>query len=558
MHSLIDTAGERIASGLKRKSVTTCSSWTMIYRVMGKPFPGKWEFTHHPWALGMHDCTPKGRGIGQKSAQMAFTETGLNKVFYKIDIHGISCLYILPASKPDSSDFSTSRFDPALELSPHLDNLFSDVKNIGHKRAGSASLYLRGSRSRNQLKSIPAGLIIFDEVDEMVQKNIFLADERASGQHEEDVEEWYFSTPTVDGFGINGLFEHSTQGHYVFQCPHCSRFTELVFPECLTVIGDSEHDTRIQESFIFCKECRHPLDHSTKTEWLKEKKMGGNAHWVSSFTNRMDDGFYINQLYSMMVHPWKIARLKFQSETSPEAEQELWNSKGGLPHIVKGAKLSLAQIDSCISNHKKTSASGVGEFVTMGVDVGKHLHYEIDKWTLNAFNTSPDINLRSMATVLDEGTLEHFEELDALILNFGVIFTVIDANPERRKALEFAQRFWGRVRMCFYARGISGKNITDKDEEHIILVDRTSWMDLGLGRVRRGHIQYPIDLSIDYKKHLQEPVRVYQKDADGNPIGRYVTRENVPDHFAHARVYAEIALPLGVKLSTSQDMGSIL
>jgi len=121
---------------------------------MGQPFPGPWSFKYHPWAKGMHDCTAEIM-VGQKGAQLCYTEVGLNKSYYNIDVLGNSVLYVLPASTPDAADFSTSRFDPALELSPHLASLFSDVKNIGHKRAGSANLFIRGSRSRNQLKSIP-------------------------------------------------------------------------------------------------------------------------------------------------------------------------------------------------------------------------------------------------------------------------------------------------------------------------------------------------------------------------------------------------------------------
>ena len=103
-----------------------------------------------------------------------------------------------------ATDFSTSRFDPALELSPHLNNLFSDVKNVGHKRAGSANLFVRGSRSESQLRSIPAGVLIFDEVDVMVQRNIILALERASGQVHKLF--MFLSTPTIDNFGINDCF----------------------------------------------------------------------------------------------------------------------------------------------------------------------------------------------------------------------------------------------------------------------------------------------------------------------------------------------------------------
>ena len=122
-HNLEKVLREQIHSGLKRKAVTTCSRWAEKYRVMGKPFPGPWTFDHHPWARDMCDAT-EDLVIGQKAAQMAFTEVALNKVFFTIDIKGVSCMYILPASKPDANDFSTSRFDPALEMSEHLSSIF--------------------------------------------------------------------------------------------------------------------------------------------------------------------------------------------------------------------------------------------------------------------------------------------------------------------------------------------------------------------------------------------------------------------------------------------------
>jgi len=522
---------------------------------MGAPFPGKWSFDHHPWLREMHDCECE-MMVGQKAAQMGYTETALNKVFFNIDIRGLNAMYVLPAAKPDASDFSTSRFDPALELSPHLTNMFSNVKNIGHKRAGSANLFLRGSRSRNQLKSVPAALMIFDEVDEMVQKNITLGEERASGQQEDTVQFFYLSTPTIDEFGINGYYKNSTQEHFFFKCPHCSRLTELTFPECLVITADSLTDPKIRDSYLVCKECKATLDHYDKLNWLKDVATGGTSRWVKAYSDRMSRGFQVNQLYSMVVQPWKIALSSLRAETNPEDEQEFHNSKLGKTHTVKGAKLDPQDIEACVGTHKKSS-SKQGGLVTMGVDVGKWLHVEIDEWFLDG-KPSVDINLVAKCRVLFEGKVKNFEELDNLMLEYSVTKCVIDANPERRKALEFAQRFWGHVRMCFYGNSVSGKTIIVKpEEEHSITVDRTTWLDLSLGRVRRKAISLPVDTSLEYKSHLQAPVRLYKKDKDGNPVGSYVAG-NKADHFAHARNYAEMALPLAVSLMTSQDVRNLL
>ena len=556
-HNLAKLCATRIGEGLKRRTITTCSKWAENYRVMGQPFPGLWKFNHHPWAIEMHNCDSE-MMVGQKAAQMAYTETALNKTFFVMDVKGLSVMYVLPASKPDASDFSTSRFDPALELSPHLTNMFSNVKNVGHKRAGSANLFIRGSRSRSQLKSVPAALMIFDETDEMVQENIPLAFERTSGQAEEDIQIFLLSTPTIDKYGINAYFIDSTQEHYFFQCPHCSRFTELV-EECLIITADSIGDAEIRNSHIICKECKHILDHASKIDWLVDRSMGGSAHWVAQKTDQMARGFQINQLYSMVMPPYKIAISKINAETNPADEQEFHNSKMGTTHTVAGAKLSDVHISECMKDFKKLEICPHDALVTMGVDVGKWLHVEIDQWFFERGGIpSTDVNLMATARLVWEGKVKDFEELDVLMSQYGVNFCVIDANPERRKAVEFAQRFWGHVRCCFYGNNVSGKTIhLHAEEEHTVTVDRTSWLDLSLGRVKRKALHLPIDLSLEYKDHIKAPVRVYRKDKNGNQVGSYVTG-NEADHFAHARNYAEIALPLAAGLMTSQSIKGVV
>ena len=543
---------EQIVSGLKRKSITRCSAYAEAYRMMGKPFPGPWTFGHHPWLKGIHDCVAPSI-IGQKSAQMGYTEVALNKVFKAVDIDGVSVLYVLPASTPDASDFSSARFDPALELSQHLSNLFTDVRNVGHKRAGSASLYIRGSRSRSQLKSIPVGLVIIDEKDEMVQENVAMIFERMSGHEEKN--NFQISTPTIDNFGINIDFKISTQASWFFKCPCCGRRTRLVFPDCLVLGTEDITDQKLKDTHLICKECKGTLHHEDKFNFLSLE----NADWVQAYTDRDIEGFHINQLYSMTVKPWEIAHLFLKARSNPADEQEFYNSKLGLPHVVEGARVLEQDIIDCTKTFSKVARAPENSLITMGVDVGTFLHYEIDQWFLDENALGNDVSLLAKPRILNEGKIVNFEDLDELMHRFMVQACVIDANPERRKALEFAQRFWGRVRMCYYGNNIGhSKQIHLHDEdEHSLTVDRTSWLDVSLSRFRSNKISLPIDLSIEYKQHIKAPVRVYEKDKNNNPVGRYITG-NEPDHFAHSRNYAEIALPLAANLSMAYDLGKIL
>jgi hypothetical protein len=538
---------DRIAAGLSRKSIQSCSAWATKYRVMGKPFPGAWNFAHHPWLRAMHDAKDE-LIVGQKSAQMGYTEVALNRSFYAIDVLGESVLYILPASTPDATDFSTSRFDPALELSPHLANLFSDVKNIGHKRAGSANLFIRGSRSRSQLKSLPVSTIIEDELDEMVQENVALAQERTSGQLTKSI--YQISTPTIENYGINQSFRNSSQDHFFFPCPHCSRSIELTFPDCLVITTDDWTSDAIYGTHLICPACRHELAHDQKADYLSR------ADWVPTHKGKTARGFHINQLYSSTVRPFDIGIAWLKAQTNPSDEQEFYNSKLGLTHAVKGAKIDDAMLAKATGQHKNGAKARSGTLVTMGIDVGKWLHYEITENIL--VGVGHDINILSHARVVHHGKCLNFEELDLLMHQYGVNYCCIDANPERRKALEFAQRQFGRVKMVFYGVGINSKNISmHSDEECTITVDRTSWLDVSLGRFKNEKISLPIDVDLEYKNHLKALVRIYAKDQQGNPVGKYVCG-NEDDHYAHARNYSEIALAMAAGLFQSQNTDSPL
>lgn len=537
---------ERISLGLKRKAITSCSTWAETYRVMGGDFPGPWSFKYHAWAREMHDCECEFM-IGQKAAQMAFTETAMNKVFYNMDMRGVSCLYVLPAKNPDAANFSTSRFDPALELSEHLRKMFVDVKNIGHKRAGSANLFIMGSRSRSQLKSNPVGLAIADEVDEMVEDNLPLIFERMSGQLKKQA--FFLSTPTADNCGINAYYKQSTEEHWFFKCPHCSRSIEFVFPQSLIVCGDSNIDPAVKLSHFICTECKATIGQEEKVIAVS----GGL--WVPNYQNRDSRGFYVNQMYSVAKDAAHLAKKVIAARYNIADEQELYNSSMGLPHITEDARINDKMIENCIGDYQEyTSHAGMsGYFITMGVDVGKFIYYEIDMWI--PVSAGSDVNLVSIPKVAKTGYVTTFEELDDIIYNYQVCFVVIDANPERRKAIEFSNRFPGHVKLCFYGNGVNGRTINEHDNgENTITVDRTTWMDLAINRFKTARIKLPTNISGEYKSHIKEPIRVAEKDADGNIVGRYVTEQNKHDHLAHARTYAEIALTLSAGIATSHDI----
>jgi hypothetical protein len=313
------------------------------------------------------------------------------------------------------------------------------------------------------------------------------------------------------------------------------------------ITADHKDDPRIKDTHLICSKTKLELPHETKREWLTVD----NTLWVPKTPDFEARGFHINQLYSIVKHPSKVAESYLRGLIDKVSEQEFYNSRLGLPHVVEGAQINSHQIDQLLTKRSKTDAPPEGRIVTMGVDQGSWLHYEIDAWNFKSLG--PDLNMSAECELLTEGKCKHFHELDTLMKQWQINGCVIDAQPERRMAYEFAVRFWGFVRMCFYAQGQKGKRISmGTEEEHTIVVDRTSWLDTALNRFHTRTISLPQDLSGEYKSHIQNIIRHYKRNNAGDSIAEYV--HNGDDHFAHARCYSELALPLAASIQTNKDI----
>lgn len=553
---LIAEFRQTIIEGLKSKTLTSCSRWAAHRRIMGEPFPGPYTWKYHPWVKDMHD-SEAGFNTAMKSAQAGVTEVGINRAFYVIDQLKRDVLYVLPTSIV-ASDFSKARFSVALKHSPYLASVFTDTNTVNLKQAGTCNLYIRGSRGDSNLVSIPVSEMILDEVDRMDQKQIWLALERLSGQTRKCV--WAISTPTIPNYGIHKLYKNSTQEHFVFVCPSCSRWTELVWPDCVEIIGETIYDPRCHESFLKCKECKNKLDHRGKPDWL-----GKTGRWEVFAKNANPDhrGFHINQLYSFTVSPGELVVAYHRGMGDEAANKEFHNSKLGLPFIGEGAQITDDMIDSgCIGNHTSNSDRpkvGGRRLITMGVDQGKYSYYVVCEWFVDQL--SNDINIAAHCKVLAFGKFheDDWHILRELMREFQILACVIDADPQINEARRFAKEFPGYVYLSRYRRGKTAKEIGISEENSgapIATVDRTNWLTASLGRFRTKRITLPRDISLEFREHMKSLVRTYEPDETGNPVATFV--DTGPDHYAHALNYAEIALPLAASISTGKNVEKFL
>jgi len=521
------------AAALRRKAVSTATRWTRQYRYSKA---GPWSFDKHPWTVEMTD--EDGDWVGMKAAQMGFTEVCLNRAFFMIDIRHVSVLYILPSKTPDATDFSSDRFDGALELSSHLSSLFSDVKNVGHKRAGSVNLYLRGARSRSGLKSIPAGLIVYDEFAEMAKDMVILAEERSSGQeYSQDIR---ISTPTIPGDNIDEEFATSSQELFEFQCPHCSSWEHLEHDNCLKICGDSPNDPDIKRTHIYCPNCHTEIPHEKKALYFSHE----NTRWTPSRSNYTKRGFRIPQFYSFSLEPWKIARLVMMAQSNPAAEIELFNSKYGLAKEAKGSRVDGSAYETC-KNYELQAGDYPNDFdfITVGIDVGRLFHIVVNAVSvLNSWDGDPDTYASNCRTHhITAYTVKDEDEVIADLKKWRPICFCIDANPEERAAKKITRSFApGIGYRVQYAVNRTTPIAGQKDD--FILAGRTFWLDTYLAKYRqpKEKLSLPGNITLEHKTQVQNIVKHYSRTDTGEYGAKYISQG--ADHFGHASNYAEIAI----------------
>jgi hypothetical protein len=116
---------------------------------------------------------------------------------------------------------------------------------------------------------------------------------------------------------------------------------------------------------------------------------------------------------------------------------------------------------------------------------------------------------------------------------------------------------------------VTAKEISVSDDDNfspIATVDRSNWFSAALGRFRQPRrILLPRDVSMEYREHIQAPIRTYVREGSAedikkrqsdNLVAKYISTG--PDHYALARVYSEIALPFAASLTSGEDIAKFL
>ncbi len=448
-----------------------------------------------------------------KAAQIGGTTWAILRSVHAC-LTGLNVIYFFP-TRTDVLEFSKSRVGPLLAENPFLSRLMTDTDTAGLKRIGDAHLYLRGMQSSVGMKSVPADMVVFDELDETSPAAKAMALERLAHSDYKRVIE--LSNPSLPDYGIDEQFEKSDQRHWTLRCPACGEWTAL----------DKEFPQKLGQ------EVRILLPQADGTCARACPKCGSElqpavGEWVADFPNRVIHGYRISQLFSSTVDPGEILT-EYRTTRFPD---RFYNLKIGIPWADLGRRLDMASVLALCGEVSMEESAREG-YCVMGVDTGRDLHVVI--LCDDGDRDSEERRLVHLAVC------HSFEDLDELMVRFKVNRCVIDGLPETHATREFARRHPGRVCLNFFNEHQRGSPHWDI-EAMILQVNRTEALDASRTAVREKQVVLPRRSALieEFAKHMAADAKILEEDDEtGGKRYRYVRTGT--NHFSMAFTYAWLA-----------------
>lgn len=509
-----------------------------------------WSFKDHEYQLGLLTDTTNHQAW-QKCSQVGASEISVRMMLGMLAVmKALTAIYTLPTTG-FARKFAKGRIDPVVDNSKLLKALRNnDVDSSELKQFGNSFLYLVGSFGQSSAISVPAQALFKDEVDFSNQTVLTTFNSRLG--HAKDggiVRE--FSTPTVNGFGINKAFVDGSQAFYTVKCSHCFDWVAPDFMRDVEVPGfdgtifEFEKDdlrnskVKVDEAFLRCPSCQSPL--------VWDDFLNPNLRqWVHTHPDREKHSYQIQPFDVAAVNP--LHRTLRQIDEY-ERKKDWVNFKVGQPYEDAENSFIGKLIDENTSGSGAVVPDGTENVVKLakgcciGVDVGK------TSWVVIGYphDDKPGYKVIHRERIRQDGENYLVRRLKFLTECFGVTKGVIDAGPDFTSSSMIVQQSkTNQWFACYYTRnplGGSLESINVNEEEGIIKSFRTGTFDELVKRCNSGMITYTESPdSVLFKDHLTSMKRVETKNEMGDIVVSWVATDD--DHYAHALNYCNMAYNL--------------
>lgn len=486
-----------------------------------------------------------------KSSQVGITTISIAKVLYLTHINdekiwsslfgrrkktkGISVIYTMPTAN-DVSDFSATRFKPMVSSSPILIEMMggkAGVDAVTRKTIGDSYIYFRGTKKEGQAITIPADLIVNDELDFSTPSVVEVLDSRLT--HSDLKWWWKFSTPSIPNYGIDAEYRKSNQYHFVVRCLHCNKRQEIKYPR--NVNRKKIRGNRIR--FWGCIKCGKELNRI-------------QGVWEARYPNRAYHGYMIPPTICPWIQPDDIERSKKKYKN----EKSFQNYALGRAYSTGADVLSRELMLSRMEVGRPFNPM-LDTLTFMGVDQGDVQHYVIARMVNNR------------REILKVGTTRSFDQIAALIKDWNISKCVMDALPNKVPATKMAKDHYGRLLLAFYKDFDEEFDVKEsKNIKYGLILDRTNTLDMTAASWREGEsvvilnqagMERMYDDPSGNEAFIQQMGNMTRDERLNERTGksRAVWVKTGPDHYRHADNYCYIAFQQSLGGGIEQMMTQI-
>lgn len=511
--------------------------------VSGHPY----SFKDHEYQIEILRDT-RSRISVQKCSQVGLSELMVQKILAMCaTMNHTRIIFTLP-TREMAMAFSKDRFDGAIEQSPMYSAMMEKASNSAtQKKVGSCTLYIAGSFGANSAISVPAECVISDEED--FSNEVILGKLNSRLRHASLCDErgnrgirMRFSTPTVDGYGVNNGFMAGDQKYYFCKCEHCEKWTLPSFFDSFVIKGldrstrelskDDLRDRRllVDETYIQCNHCKKDLQKSLLDPARRQ--------WVAKYPEVWE--------HSYQVSPWDVPVYNPPNTVLKQLgdyplKSDFYNFVVGIPYsdsenTFETSSAFREQQSKVALVPYKEGAPRLPFETFAGLDVGKTCHLTIFR------RSGKNIELIWAEKINNTKDNPALDQIIKRYNYFNVKKMCIDAGPDITLVNSLVSAKEG-ISAVVYVRSTSSLTAIDvKQGGDVINADRTKTLSLFLSKHNSGEIMYPdnYDITFDVFEHLKTTKKIRERSSDGNMVERFCKSSDT-DHWVHSINYAMIA-----------------
>ena len=466
------------------------------------------EFEDHPFLFDIYTDTAQYLTI-MKAAQVGLSTASILKNHYDAKRYKLDIIYTLPTDT-DVRTFVGGKVNRIIANNKSMLADVADKDSIEQKQVGNSMIYFRGSWTKKAAIMVTADRLVHDEKDS--SKLDVIADYQARLQHSKFKQIHTFSHPSLPETGVHNDWLASDQKHWHIKCPACNYW------QILTWNTEDSHKMSIdiEKKIYVCKKCRKQIPDYVRRE----------GQWVKKYLNKNISGYWVPLLIAPYISAEEIVKKYQAPETTPEF---FYTKILGLPFADATSKLLR---DSFFQNLTgKVWAPAADERVILGVDTGLRLDYVLG-------------NLKGL---FYHGEASDYGPLDEIMRRWTNAIAVIDAGGDLIGSRAFAERWRGRVFICYLGGDRKTNELVDfkdGDEHGAVTADRNRMIQLVVDEFRKKRV--PVHGTekdwFEYWLDWNNLSKIKIKAPDTNETKGYKWVRSGRDHRALATVFWRVGM----------------